>query len=107
MAKRPKKVKPTEPRVHKDLKGFNIHVNESGEIESTFSIDKLNDFLDKNVPDKKLKYRDDLDVARDPGYVPGQKPQGEEEDYPIESSGADTEEETDMDLSDDASEEDK
>ncbi len=39
---------------HEELKGFDLKVNPFGEMESTFSIDKLNAFLDKQVDDKKL-----------------------------------------------------
>ncbi len=36
------------------LEGFDIKINEFGEIESNFDIDRINVFLDKNVEDKKL-----------------------------------------------------
>lgn len=49
-----------KPTVNKELKGFDITVNNFGEINSTFDLDKLNAFLDKNVEDKKLKNRDIL-----------------------------------------------
>lgn len=51
----PKK-KPTKgnPEVHDDLKGFDIKINEFGEITSNIKVDKLNEFLDENVEDKKL-----------------------------------------------------
>jgi len=45
------------PEVHKDLKGFNIQINEFGEIITNVKVDKLNDFLNKNVVDKKLDDR--------------------------------------------------
>ena len=54
-----------KPKVHKDLEGFNIEINEFGEIKSTMDADQLNAFLNKEVVDKKLKDRDDLDVKRD------------------------------------------
>ncbi len=56
----PKKKKGTDlpkghrPPFHESLKGFDIRVNAFGEMESTFEIDKLNDFLNKEVHDKKL-----------------------------------------------------
>jgi len=46
-----------KPRVHQDLNGFDIYINEFGEIESTFPIEQLNQFLNKKVVDKKLKDR--------------------------------------------------
>lgn len=54
------KKKKEEPQLHKDLKGFSIDINEFGEIITTYDIGKINDFLNKNVDDKKLRDRDDL-----------------------------------------------
>lgn len=52
----PKKMKKKgKPNVHEELKGFDIKINELGEMETSFNIDKLNDFLNENVEDKKLK----------------------------------------------------
>lgn len=51
----PKKMKKKgKPSVHDELKGFDIKINELGEMETSFAIDKLNTFLDENVEDKKL-----------------------------------------------------
>lgn len=51
----PKKMKKKgKPNVHDELKGFDIKINEFGEMQSSFNIDKLNDFLNDNVEDKKL-----------------------------------------------------
>ncbi len=52
------KNKDQEPKVHKDLKGFNITVNSFGEIQSTIDIDKINAFLNESVDDKKLSERE-------------------------------------------------
>ena len=49
-----KKKKEELAETHPDLKGLDIRVNEFGEIISNISVDKLNDFLNKNVIDKKL-----------------------------------------------------
>ena len=43
------------PKVNKDLDGFDIQINSFGEIVTSYDLDKINDFLDKNVDDKKLK----------------------------------------------------
>ena len=51
-------------RVHKDLDGLELNVDSFGEISSNMPIDKLNKFLNKNVEDKKLKDRDDLDELK-------------------------------------------
>ncbi len=70
MAKK-KKTSEKKARVHKELEGFEIKINPLGEISSNYDIDRINDFLDKNVRDKKLVHT-----------------QGKEEDdlYPIEQS---------------------
>lgn len=51
-------------KVHKDLEGFEIKVNEHGEIISNYSIDKINEFLNRNVEDKKLMKRDAAERAK-------------------------------------------
>jgi len=52
----PKKMKKDgDPEVHEDLKGFDIKINTFGEIKSNIVIDKLNNFLNENVDDKKLR----------------------------------------------------
>lgn len=52
----PAKPKPT---VHEDLKNMDIRVNEMGEIIKDYDIDDINEFLDKNVKDKKLNQDDE------------------------------------------------
>lgn len=59
----PKKNKP-KPRVHKDLQGFDISIDSFGEIKSNMNIEKINDFLNENVDDKKLAERDDYDEMK-------------------------------------------
>jgi hypothetical protein len=58
MAKEKKKPK---PKVHKELQGFDMAIDQFGEIKSNMNIEKINDFLNKNVEDKKLVERNDLD----------------------------------------------
>lgn len=53
-----KKSKQGDPEVHKDLKGFDITINEFGQITSSFDVEKLNSFLNENVEDKKLREQD-------------------------------------------------
>ena len=55
-----KKPQKGDPEVHDDLKGFDIKINEFGEITSSIGVDKLNNFLNENVVDKKLEDRDNL-----------------------------------------------
>lgn len=51
----PKKMKKTgDPEVHEDLKGFDIKINTFGELHSNYEVDKLNEFLNDKVEDKKL-----------------------------------------------------
>lgn len=45
-----------KPRVHKELEGFDIRINAFGEIVSTLEIEKINEFLDRHVDDKKLRH---------------------------------------------------
>ena len=54
-----KKSKTGKPQLHKELEGFEMSINEFGEIKSTMPIDTLNQFLNKHVDDKKFKERDD------------------------------------------------
>jgi hypothetical protein len=44
-----------KPRVHKDLDGFDIKINSFGEINASIDIDRINQFLNKHVDDKKLR----------------------------------------------------
>jgi hypothetical protein len=55
-----KKIKPEEekPKVHQELEGFEVKINSFGEIVSNYSIEQINEFLNKNVVDKKLKDKD-------------------------------------------------
>ena len=55
-----KKEKKKKPNVNPELEGFEVNINSFGEIKSSLKIDELNQFLNKNVEDKKLKDRDDL-----------------------------------------------
>lgn len=42
------------PRIHKDLKGFNIHIDEFGQVKTTLTQEDLNTFLNEQVEDKKF-----------------------------------------------------
>lgn len=43
-----------KPRVHKELSGFEVSIDQFGELKSSMNIEKINKFLDANVDDKKL-----------------------------------------------------
>ena len=60
-----KKPKTGKPQLHKDLEGFEVNINEFGEITSTMDIQKINEFLNKNVDDKKFKEREDEEETED------------------------------------------
>lgn len=44
-----------QPNVNPELKGFQIKINEFGQMEQTRSLDNLNAFLNAAVNDKKLE----------------------------------------------------
>jgi hypothetical protein len=66
----PKKKK---PRVHSQLEGFELSIDQFGELKSSMPIEKLNKFLDENVPDNKLEDRGDFKEVK---KVKKKKPKG-------------------------------
>ncbi|MBR9999862.1 MAG: hypothetical protein KFF73_12875 [Cyclobacteriaceae bacterium] len=50
-----KKNKKDNLKVNPQLPGFDIEINSFGEIHSNYKIDEINEFLDRNLEDKKLK----------------------------------------------------
>jgi len=67
MAKKEKKKpvrKEAKPKVHKELEGLQISVDQFGEIKSNMNIEKINEFLNKNVDDKKLAERNDYNELK-------------------------------------------
>ncbi len=62
--KKDKKEVKKKPSVNKELEGFDIRIDSFGEIKSTFDIDRINEFLNKNVEDKKLAERDDYEELK-------------------------------------------
>jgi hypothetical protein len=81
------------PKVHPELEGLNLSINEFGEMTSNLDIDKINAFLTKTVPDKKLINRNDdkyqqefkkmgLGGGEDEDDVDYVEPAEEEEDNP-------------------------
>ena len=69
MSKRGKSAaKKQKPKVHKDLDGFEMSIDQFGEIKSNMNIEKINAFLNENVDDKKLAEREDYEEnCRVPG----------------------------------------
>ncbi len=62
-----KNKKDTKARVNAQLDGFEVSIDKFGEIKSSLDIDRINDFLDREVEDKKLVDRDDLDSNEESG----------------------------------------
>ena len=85
MAKRkekPKKETEKKPKVHKELDGFQISIDQFGEIRSNMNIENINEFLNRNVEDKKLAERDDYDDMRSED-----EEDANPDDFPLEDSG--------------------
>ncbi|MFB0945553.1 MAG: hypothetical protein ACI9V1_001478 [Spirosomataceae bacterium] len=55
-----KEDKDAKPRVHKELDGFDIEINSFGEIQMNYDMDKINEFLNRKVDDKKLRDREEF-----------------------------------------------
>jgi hypothetical protein len=70
MAKEKKTPKKRKPRVHNQLDGFEVSIDQFGELRSNMPIEKLNDFLNENVDDKKLAERDDYEEMKKPKAQP-------------------------------------
>jgi hypothetical protein len=56
-----------KPRVHRDLDGLEVSIDAFGEITSNTKIEKINEFLNKNVDDKKLQERSDYEEMKKEG----------------------------------------
>ena len=52
--KQPSESRRARPSFHERLSGFDIRINPFGEMESTYEIDQLNQFLNEEVKDKKI-----------------------------------------------------
>lgn len=51
-------------RVHRELDGLEVSINQFGELKTNMNIEKINEFLDKNVDDKKLEERTDYEEIK-------------------------------------------
>ncbi len=45
-----------KPKVNKELEGFDIEIDAFGEIKTNYDINKINEFLNREVDDKKLRH---------------------------------------------------
>lgn len=64
---KPKKDK--KPRVNKELEGFDIEIDAFGEIKTNFDINKINEFLNREVDDKKLRHLKDSYKQKESGEM--------------------------------------
>jgi hypothetical protein len=48
-----KNKKRADEQVHEELKGLNLQINAFGEIQSSLEIERINQFLDRHLSDKK------------------------------------------------------
>ena len=53
-----------KPRVHKELSGFEVSIDQFGELKTNMAIEKLNEFLNENVDDKKLRDREEKEEKK-------------------------------------------
>lgn len=64
------------PKVNPELDGFDIKIDSFGEINTNYDIDKINQFLNRKVDDKKLRERDDIDEE---GHFQGKEKKGKKD----------------------------
>ncbi|WP_017731158.1 hypothetical protein [Nafulsella turpanensis] len=57
--------KKKDPKVNPELEGFDVRIDSFGEIKSNLNIDKINEFLNRSVDDKKLRDRADLEFIKE------------------------------------------
>jgi hypothetical protein len=60
-----KKKTSKKPKVHKELKGLEMSIDSFGEIKTTLNIENINAFLDKHVDDKKLREKEEKELAKE------------------------------------------
>ena len=68
-----KKLKTGKPQLHKELEGFEMSINEFGEIKRTMDVERVNEFLNRNVDDKKFLERDDQALIKEGKFVKKRK----------------------------------
>ncbi len=57
--------KKDKPKVHEDLKGLNMTINSFGELSSSMDIDKINQFLNAKLEDRKLTTKEESTDKKD------------------------------------------
>ncbi|HSZ72692.1 MAG TPA: hypothetical protein VK750_08440 [Cytophagaceae bacterium] len=51
-------------KINPELDGLSVNINSLGEVVTSYDIDKLNEFLNENVDDKKLRDRKEEEPVR-------------------------------------------
>lgn len=85
MARKPDKNK-KDPKVNPQLEGFDVRIDSFGEIKSNLGIDKINEFLNRNVDDKKLRDRNDLESSKEEKLKKKNKPTNHTEEEEEENT---------------------
>lgn len=85
MARKPDKNK-KHPKVNAELEGFDLRVDSFGEIRSNLSVDKINEFLNRNVDDKKLRDRGGLPEEEEDEDDEERTPKGKKKIKPREKN---------------------
>jgi len=62
--KKPEAPTETRPSFHEGLEGFDIKMNSFGQMETTFEIDKLNEFLNRQEGEVKAKAKADASAEK-------------------------------------------
>ncbi len=55
----PSKKNSKKDRIHEELEGLEMTINELGEIQSSIHLDQINQFLNAHLKDKKLNQEED------------------------------------------------
>lgn len=79
-------------KVHEDLGSLDLRINEFGELVSNIDMDKVNAFLTKNVPDKKLMNRNDDAYQQEFKEMGMGGEDDEDANYPVEDSSSENDE---------------
>lgn len=57
-------------KINPDLEGLTVNINSLGEVVTSYDIDKLNQFLNENVDDKKLRDRKEEELPAKKSKTP-------------------------------------
>lgn len=89
-----------KPEVHEELEGFDMHINEFGEIVTNTSVDKLNKFLNKHVEDKKFKDLSNIPYAQREEDDDDDFDDDDDEDFDVDEDDIDFDSDDDDEIAD-------